>query len=84
MFGKKVFLTGFFLGLFITHSVLGQSTGLNTAIDFSGLKSPIVLRGDSKNAYRDPAALYHAGFFVLVLSCQVHEVNVWKQKGRTV
>jgi hypothetical protein len=49
---------------------LGANTGLNAPIDFSKIKSTIVLRGDSKNAYRDPAALYHAGkfhlFFTLV------------------
>lgn len=70
MFGKKLFLTGLLLGLFIAHSLLGANTSLNAPIDFSKIKSPIVLRGDSKNAYRDPAALYHAGkfhlFFTLV------------------
>jgi len=65
MFGKKLFLTCFIIGLFVVHSVSGQSTGLNAPIDFSGIKSHIVLRGDSRTAYRDPAALYHAGKFYL-------------------
>lgn len=31
----------------------------------SGLDGPIVLRGDSRTAYRDPAAIYHDGTFCL-------------------
>ncbi len=65
MLGKKVFLTGFFLGLFVADVVSGANTNLNAAINFSGIKSPIVLRGDSRTAYRDPAGLYHAGTFYL-------------------
>ena len=65
MLGKKVLFTGFFLGLFVAHALSGVNTGTNAPIDFSGIKSPIVLRGDSKTAYRDPAALYHAGTFYL-------------------
>jgi hypothetical protein len=30
-------------------------------IDFSAIKSPIVLKGDSDQAFRDPAACYHNG-----------------------
>ncbi|MHC4573107.1 MAG: glycosyl hydrolase family 28 protein [Planctomycetota bacterium] len=34
-------------------------------IDFSAIKSPIVLKGDSDRAFRDPAACYHNGVFRL-------------------
>jgi hypothetical protein len=34
-------------------------------IDFSAIKSPIILRGDSVTAYRDPTAIYHKGIFRL-------------------
>ena len=38
---------------------------LREAIILSALDSPIVLHGDSKTAYRDPAAIYHDGTFYL-------------------
>lgn len=63
--GNKVFFTVFFLGLLVVHVVSSGKTNLNAAIEFSRLKSAIVLRGDSRTAYRDPAALYHAGKFYL-------------------
>jgi len=65
MIGKKVLLTGFFVGLFVACAASGANTDRNAPINFSDIKSPIVLRGDSKTAYRDPAALYHAGKFYL-------------------
>ena len=65
MVSKKLFFAGFFLWLFFVHGVSSGKTNLNKAIDFSGIKSPIVLRGDSRTAFRDPAALYHAGEFYL-------------------
>jgi len=65
MLGKKILFTGFFLGLFVAQAISGANTEPNAAIDFSGIKSPIVLRGDSRTAYRDPAGLYHAGTFYL-------------------
>lgn len=34
-------------------------------IDFAALESPILLHGDLKTAYRDPAVLYHDGVFHL-------------------
>jgi hypothetical protein len=34
-------------------------------IDFSAIKSPIVLKGDDDRAFRDPAAFYHDGIFRL-------------------
>ncbi|MHC4545641.1 MAG: sialidase family protein [Planctomycetota bacterium] len=62
---KKVFSIWFFVGLFVAQAVSGSNTGLDAVIDFSEIKSPIVLRGDSKRAFRDPAALYQAGKFYL-------------------
>jgi len=35
------------------------------AIDFSAMKSPVILRGDEDRAFRDPAAVYHDGLFRL-------------------
>lgn len=61
----KNLILAFSVGLFLAHAVSHAGAGLNAPIDFSRIKSPIVLRGDSKNAYRDPAAVYHAGKFYL-------------------
>ncbi len=36
-----------------------------TSLDVNALEEPIVLRGDSMTAYRDPTAVYHAGIFYL-------------------
>jgi hypothetical protein len=65
MLAKKVLFTASFIGLFVADALLAGNTGVNAPIDFSSIRSPIVLRGDSKTAYRDPAALYHAGTFYL-------------------
>lgn len=65
MFGKKVFYVSLFLVLFVSQVVLGSSVEAGLAIDFGRLKSPIILRGDSKRSFRDPAALYHEGQFYL-------------------
>ena len=35
------------------------------AINWAAIPSPIILRGDATNAYRDPAAIYHQGVFRL-------------------
>jgi len=55
MRGKKIFCIVVFWGLFVGHTVLCSESEVGSAIDFTRLKSPIVLRGDSKRAYRDPA-----------------------------
>ena len=34
-------------------------------IDFSAIESPILVRGNERQAYRDPAAIYHDGVFYL-------------------
>jgi len=39
------------------------------------LKSPLLLLGDSKNAYRDPAAIYHRGWFYLYFTWIKTEQN---------
>jgi hypothetical protein len=75
MINKKVFYVVVFLGLFVVHGVSDGKTDLNKAIDFSGLESAIVLRGDSKRAFRDPAALYHAGKFYLFYTLVRTEAN---------
>jgi hypothetical protein len=36
-----------------------------TAIDWSAISSPIIFQGDATTAYRDPAAVCHAGTFHL-------------------
>jgi len=35
------------------------------ALDLDALTSSVLFRGDSKTAYRDPAAIYHDGVFHL-------------------
>jgi beta-xylosidase len=39
------------------------------------LTSPIIFRGDASTAYRDPAAIYHDGWFYLYLSINKVEAN---------
>jgi hypothetical protein len=50
----------------------GHETGAGR-IDLSAIPSPILLRGDAKTAYRDPAAVYHDGVFWLYYSYVLHE-----------
>jgi hypothetical protein len=52
MVSKKLFFADFFLGLVIVHVVSGSNTGLDAVIDFSEIKSAIVLWIDSKRAHR--------------------------------
>ncbi len=70
MVNKKLFFADFILGLIIVLTASVSEADVGSAIDFSGLKSPIVLRGDLKRAFRDPVALYHNGklylFYTLV------------------
>ena len=47
-------------------------------IDFSAIKSPIVLKGDAKTAYRDPACVYHDGVLRLF-----YTYNFTENDGRT-
>ena len=42
-------------------------------IDFSAIKSPIILKGSAKTAYRNPTAVYHDGIFRLYYSYVRHE-----------
>ena len=50
----------------------GHETGAGR-IDLSAIPSPLLLRGDAKTAYRDPAAVYHDGVFWLYYSYVLHE-----------
>lgn len=43
----------------------GRNVRAEQPIDLAALTSPIVLRGDGRNAYRDPAAVFHNGTFYL-------------------
>ena len=45
------------------------------SIDFATMSSPILLRGDSRTAYRDPAVLYHDGIFYLFCTKVAVEEN---------
>lgn len=40
-----------------------RKRGLSTAL--SSLTGPVLFAGDRKTAYRDPAAIYHDGWFYL-------------------
>jgi len=44
-------------------------------IDFNSMTSPILLRGDSRTAYRDPAVLFHDGIFHLYCTKVAVEEN---------
>jgi hypothetical protein len=47
-------------------------------IDFSAIKSAILLKGDETTAYRDPACIYHNGIFRLF-----YTYNLTEADGRT-
>ncbi|MBN1124914.1 MAG: hypothetical protein JXA82_07895 [Sedimentisphaerales bacterium] len=56
----------FFLILFLAFPVTAASqTGLEGKIDLKAIPSVILFQGDEKQAYRDPAVLYHNGVFHL-------------------
>ena len=42
-------------------------------IDLARIPSPIILQGDIRRAYRDPAVLFHAGVFRLFFTCGERE-----------
>lgn len=42
-----------------------QPLSQSEKIDYSAIKSPIILKGDSERAFRDPAACYYDGLFRL-------------------
>jgi hypothetical protein len=52
-----VFLVVFFLTATVITAV--------EPIDFGKLRSPVLLEGNEKTAYRDPAVTYHQGMFYL-------------------
>lgn len=49
------------------------SGGGKPKIDLTALESPIILKGDEKSAFRDPAATYHDGVFYMYYTCWFHE-----------
>jgi hypothetical protein len=56
------------------------------AIDFSQITSPIIFRGDATTAYRDPAAIYHNGWFYLYFTLmkiepdkQIYGYTAWSK-----
>src|SRR5689334_17371305 len=42
-----------------------QPAAAAAVIDLTALRSPVLFRGDANTAYRDPAAVYHDGWFRL-------------------
>jgi hypothetical protein len=55
-------------------------------VDLSRLTSPVIFRGDRSTAYRDPAAIYHDGWFYLYFSLnnveadgQVFQRTAWSK-----
>lgn len=60
-------------------SLVGRSPG---RVDFERLKSPIIFRGDSVTAYRDPAVLFHEGCFHLFFTvCRLEEDTAYWYLG---
>lgn len=54
-------------------------------IDFSRIASPVIFRGDAATAYRDPAAIYHDGWFHLYFTLakieagQAYQCTAWSK-----
>jgi hypothetical protein len=46
-------------------------------LDLKAISSPIIFRGDSTTAYRDPAAVYHDGWFYLYF--EINEIKADKK-----
>lgn len=57
------------LGVLAVLCAICCSTGIlaqeTATIDWQAIPSPVLLRGDERTAYRDPAAVYHEGLFRL-------------------
>lgn len=49
---------------------IGAGQAVAGGPDWSAISSPIIFRGDAKTAYRDPAAIYHDGWFYLYFSLE--------------
>jgi len=68
---RNVFAVLLALGLTLLHACGNDSerpaahSAQPETINFSAIKSPIVLKGDADRAFRDPAACYHDGVFRL-------------------
>ena len=61
--------------ILIAHRTLGENGNMAEKIILSELDSPIVLRGDSKTSYRDPAVIYHEGVFNKISETHVDELR---------
>lgn len=62
----------FFVVFFLTATVI---TAVEP-IDFGKMRSPILLKGNEKTAYRDPTATYHQGtFYLFGTKCSIEENN---------
>jgi len=61
--------------LLATAICQGQARETDDTNILKQLDSPILLRGDDKTAYRDPAVLYHEGVFYLFLTIVKTEEN---------
>ncbi len=56
------------LGVFVCcgHGVMAEKIAEDAAhVDLSAIGSPVLIAGDSRHAYRDPAVVYHEGVFYL-------------------
>ncbi|MDR1962613.1 MAG: hypothetical protein LBQ50_02410 [Planctomycetaceae bacterium] len=64
------------LCFFAATEMIASEPILSEPIDFGKLSSPILLRGDEKTAYRDPAVTYHNGtFYLFCTKVSVEENN---------
>ena len=55
-------------GLTVSQMPADPVSAPSRVVDLSALASPIIFRGDAITAYRDPAAIYHDGWFYLYFS----------------
>jgi hypothetical protein len=63
--GTVFFLAIVCYGLAPFHAFAQAALPGSNNIDFSAISSPIIFAGDATTAYRDPAAIYHDGWFYL-------------------
>ncbi|MHC4260435.1 MAG: glycoside hydrolase family protein, partial [Planctomycetota bacterium] len=77
---RRNFVKAMVLGAATSVALFGlacSKKGLSKAnkIDFSAIKSPIILKGDETAAYRDPACIYHNGIFRLFYTYNLTEAD---------
>ena len=61
--------------VFTVLSLIFVECSKGEPIDFAKMTSPILMRGDARTAYRDPAVLYHDGVFHLFCTKVTVEEN---------